>query len=80
MVVKSTSDIIETTYKNLIKGITGLAAADKRELLFSVSRVLQNIRAINLLDLLKKEWDYWQEKGEIKEDYTTTEQHLYTNY
>ena len=76
MIVKSTSDILETTYTNLIKGITGLATADKKELIFSVSRVLQNVRAINLLDLLKKEWDYWLEKGKIKEDYTTTEQHL----
>lgn len=76
MIIKSTSDILEKTYVNLIKGIAGLATADKKDLIFSVSRVLQNIRATNLLGSLKKEWDHWQEKGKIKEDYTKTEQHL----
>lgn len=75
-IVKSTSDILESTYINLVRGLTGLATSDKKELIYSVSRIFQNIRATNLLTLLKKEWDYWEEKGKIKDDYTTTEQHL----
>ena len=76
LITKSTSEIIESTYQNLIKGMTGLAIADKKELIFSISRVLKNIRASNLLVLLRKEWDFWQEKGKIKDDYTKSEQHL----
>jgi hypothetical protein len=38
--------------------------------------MLQNIRATNLLSVLQKEWEYWKDKGKIKEDYHTTEQHL----
>ena len=75
-VIKSTSDIIESTYINLIRGITGLATSDKKGLIFSVSKILQNVRATDLLISFKKEWDSWKDKGTIKDDYSTTEQHL----
>lgn len=53
-IIKSTSGILETTYINLLKGLTGLATADKKELIFSASRILQNIRSTSLLGSLKK--------------------------
>lgn len=73
---ENSSDIIRETYESLIKTMTGVATAEKKDLILSVSRVLQNIRATNLLGLLKNEWEYWKEKGKIKEDYHQTEQHL----
>lgn len=73
---KFSKDVIQNTYDSLIQGLTGLATSEKKELIFSISNILQRIRGTNLLGVFKEEWEYWKGKGKIKDDYHRTEQHL----
>src|SRR3989338_3103240 len=68
------SAVLEETLGQVVQGITGLAASEKKDLVMSFSRVLRNLRGGQFLGVLKEEWDEMREKGKIKEDYATTDQ------
>ena len=70
-----TSDLLSRTIKNLVEGITGIAASERKDLYLSLGYILQRIRSGNFLQTFKHEWDQFREKGKIKDDYMNSEQH-----
>lgn len=72
---EDTSSVLAKTLNGLIEGITGVAASEKKELYLSVGHFLQAVRKGKFLSQLLKEWNQYRDKGRIKEDYQTTEQH-----
>ncbi len=70
-----TEDVVDSTSRALIDGLAGIASADRKEIVQSISRVFQNIRGGHLLLVFKEEWSEWRKKGLIKDDYQYTEQH-----
>ncbi len=72
---RKTSDILEDTAISLLEGLTGIAASKREELALSVGHIFQGLRKGKFLTLLNKEWKFYKEKGEIKDDYQYTEQH-----
>ena len=72
---EDTSSVLSKTLTALVEGITGIAASEKRELCLSVGHILQALRERKFLSQLLKEWNQYRDKGRIKEDYQTTEQH-----
>jgi hypothetical protein len=70
-----TSKLLNDTLNSLIAGISVVAASDRKDLFLSVGHIFQRLRSCGFLGALKKEWDYLVEKGRIKNDYTTSEQH-----
>lgn len=71
---RETSEIMQDTITNLVKGISGIAASEKQEIILSFGHILQRIRGGNFLDQVRKEWNLFKEKGKIKDDYQFTEQ------
>ena len=72
---QTTGALIVDTLSCLAQGITGIAASDRKELVFSVSHILQSLRKGHFLSRLLQEWHDYRKKGKIPEDYHTTEQH-----
>ena len=72
---EDTSSVLAKTLNGLIEGITGVAASEKKELYLSVGYLLQAVRKVKFLSQLLKEWNQYRDKGRIKEDYQTSEQH-----
>lgn len=70
-----TPSFLERTLCNLGEGFTGIAASDKKDWSLSVGYLLQRVRSGRFLETLKSEWDSYRNKGRIKDDYITTEQH-----
>ncbi len=70
-----TSDLLSRTIKNLVEGITGIAASERKDLYLSLGYILQRIRSGNFLQTFKYEWDRFREKGKIQDDYMRSEQH-----
>ena len=70
-----TSGVLGRTIRGMLEGATGLCATEKKELFLRAGQLFQRIRTGNYLQLLKDEWDFFRERGKIKEDYTSTEQH-----
>lgn len=73
---RSTSDMLHTTFYNLVEGITGLATSERRDLILSVGHIVQRLRTTSLLNSLRQEWNHYRDKGRIREDYQYTDQHL----
>ena len=71
----SSPDMLSETIKGLAEGLTGIAASDKSVRYLSIGHLLQKFRSGRFLNELKAEWDKFREKGRIKGDYATTEQH-----
>jgi len=72
---KSTSEIIQSTRKHISAGLTGILASDKKEIVLSVGHVFQRLQAGKFLSGFLEEWNKYVEKGRVKDDYETTEQH-----
>jgi len=70
-----TSDLLAETIKSLTQGITGIAASERKDLFLSLGHILQRIRSGRFLEVLKREWDGYRDKGRIKEDYMDSDQH-----
>ncbi|HUU50766.1 MAG TPA: hypothetical protein VMW81_07390 [Nitrospinota bacterium] len=70
-----TSNIITSTLRNLLEGITGILTSERKDYILSVSRIFQRMRGGQFLSIFKEEWDKFKEKGRIKDDYQFTEQH-----
>ena len=70
-----TSTIFKNALNDLIKGITGIAVSERKEIFLSVSNVFQKLLAGQRLKVVLEEWNKFKEKGRIKEDYQATEQH-----
>jgi len=71
-----TSSLFDRVSQQIIAGLTGIASSKREELSLSLGHILQRIRSLRFLETLKKEWDFYVEKGRIKEDYTESEQHI----
>lgn len=72
---RDTSNVLRDSVTNLVEGITGIASSEKRELILSVGHIFQKLRAGQFLASLIGEWERYREKGRVKQDYTSTEQH-----
>ena len=72
---KDTSKLLNDTFNGLIAGLSGIVTSDKKEFFLTIGHLLQRIRAGKFLNTLKDEWNYYKEKGKIKDDYQYTEQH-----
>ena len=72
---EDTSSVLTKTLTGLIEGITGVAASEKKEIYLSVGHLLQAVRKGKFLSQFLTEWNQYRDKGRIKEDYQTTEQH-----
>ncbi|MHC4682535.1 MAG: hypothetical protein ACYTEK_28095, partial [Planctomycetota bacterium] len=70
-----TGKVIKKTLTSLAEGITGVAAADRKDLALSVGHIFQSLRKGQFLSRFGEEWDSYREKGRIKDDYLETEQH-----
>lgn len=70
-----TSKLLNDTLDGLIKGFTGIAASDRKDLILSISHIFQRTRIVGFLKALFIEWNQYKEKGRIKDDYITSEQH-----
>lgn len=69
---QKTERVLDKTLKNMAEGIT----SDKRALVLSAGHVFQALRKGEFLSQLLREWKEYRDKGRIKEDYETSEQHL----
>jgi hypothetical protein len=72
---RDTSDVIKDTLTQLAEGLTGIAASDRKELVFSVGHIVQSLRKGLFLSRFREEWNAYRDKGKIKDDYIGTEQH-----
>jgi hypothetical protein len=72
---QDTGNVIKDTLTCLAEGLTGIAAADRKELAFSVGHIFQSLRKGQFLSKLLEEWNKFRQKGQIKDDYVTSEQH-----
>jgi len=72
---RDTGDILKDALANLAEGLTGLAASERKELVFSVGHIFQSLLKGQFLSQLMNEWNDYREKGRIKDDYLGTEQY-----
>lgn len=72
---KTTNNVVKETLENLLQGLTGIAASNKKEIILSVSNIFQNLLAGNRLNAFLFEWNSFVSKGKIKENYQYCEQH-----
>jgi len=72
---QNTEDVLRTTLRSLIEGLTGITTSSKSELILSISHIFQKMRGGQFLSQLLKEWERYKEKGKVKDDYQFTEQH-----
>ena len=72
---KKTKNILSTTLTKVVQGVTGVLTSDKNDLILSLSHIFQKIRGGQFLSVLLDEWNRYEAKGKIKEDYQFTEQH-----
>ena len=70
-----TSDLLSRTYLALVEGAAGIAASDRESLALSLGSILQRVRGGKFLSQLNDEWNWYREKGRIKDDYLDSEQH-----
>ena len=70
------SQLLATTYDELVQGFAGLVSSDRHDLALSVGHVLRKLRSIGFVGALQAEWERLVEKGTIKDDYVKTDQHL----
>jgi hypothetical protein len=75
LIKKDTASVIKEILQNLLEGITGIAASERKDWALSIGHLFQRIRSGNFLFTLLKEWNQFREKGKIKDDYQFTEQH-----
>ena len=70
-----TENVISSTLQNLAEGITGIATSPRKDLILSISYIMQRMRGYQFLSTLQKEWNKYRERGKVKEDYQYSEQH-----
>jgi len=72
---QETPDVFGSAIENATAAIAGIAASDHKELVLSLGYVFQRTRSIGFLAALKSEWEKYQKKGKIAEDYPGSNQH-----
>jgi len=70
------SGLLGRTVDNVIQGLSGLAASDRKEVALSVGHIIQRARAGKFVQAVKDEWDALVAKGRIKGEVIGSEQHL----
>ena len=70
-----TSDVLARTYSSLVEGLTGIASSDREALYLSLGKILQRVRGGEFLMQLRREWEEYREKGKIKDEYISSDQH-----
>ena len=70
-----TEDVLATTMESIAAGLPRVASSDRKELVLAVGRIFQRIRAHGFIEALIREWKEFQKRGQIKPDYTKSEQH-----
>lgn len=68
--------ILDSTFSELIKAMTGVVESEKKDMFISICHILQRTRSIGFLGALRTEWDELVKKGTISEDYPGSDQHL----
>ena len=74
----STSALMRKAIDDLVEGLTGIAASEKKEYALTLGHFLQSLTKGNFLKTLSYEWNKYREAGKIKDDYLSTEQHRAT--
>jgi plasmid replication initiation protein len=59
-----------------VEGLSGIAVSKKMNFQLSVAHLLQSLIKGKFLNQLIGEWNEYKNKGKIKDDYQTTEQHI----
>jgi hypothetical protein len=59
-----------------VEGLSGIALSKKMDFQLSVAHLLQSLIKGKFLNQLIGEWNEYKNKGKIKDDYQTTEQHI----
>ena len=70
-----TAHVLATTLESIAAGLAGVASSDRKGLVLAVGHIFQRIRAHGFIEALIREWNEFQERGQIKPDYTKSEQH-----
>ena len=70
-----TENIVSKTLINLAEGLTGVAASSRGDIILSLSHTFQKMRGGQFLSVFMEEWNRYREKGKVKEDYQSSEQH-----
>nr|NQU90302.1 hypothetical protein [Bacteroidota bacterium] len=73
---RDTSDVINDSLLYLAEGLTGIAASDRKELVFSVGHIFQSLRKGRFLSQFLHEWKLYRDKGKVKDEYLESEQHF----
>ena len=71
-----TDDILKDSLIGLVEGLSGIAVSKKMDFQLSVGHLLQSLIKGKFLNQLINEWNEYRNKGKIKDDYQTTEQHI----
>ena len=72
----ATADILKKSFITLVEGLSGIAVSEKKDFGLSVSHLLQGLLRGKFLKQLIAEWDEYCQKGKIKDDYQSTDQHF----
>jgi len=70
-----TGEIIQRTLAGILEGITGIAGSKRSDWSLSLGHLLQRVRSGRFLSTLSSEWNSYQKKGRVKDDYMHTIQH-----
>lgn len=70
-----TSAVMRRSVDDLVEGLTGLAASEKREYALSLGHLFQSLTKGSFLNTLRYEWDKYRKAGKIEDDYLRSEQH-----
>jgi len=70
-----TSILLHKIEKGFVEGLFGLASSDRKDLILSLGYIFQRTRSSTFLKALLQEWERYKDKGRIKEDYISSEQH-----
>ena len=68
-----TADVLATTLESIAAGLAGVASSDRKGLVLAVSHIFQRTRAHGFIEALIREWKEFQERGQIKPDYTKSD-------
>jgi hypothetical protein len=71
-----TAGILKKSFMALVEGLSGMAVSEKKDFGLSVGHLLQGLLKGKFLNQMIREWDEYRDKGKIKDDYQSTEQHF----
>ena len=71
-----TANILKESLIGLVEGLSGIVVSKKMDFQLSIGHLLQSLIKGKFLNQLIEEWNKCRNKGKIKDDYQTSEQHI----